>query len=493
MEGINLMMGQYIGGNPLARNDDSEPIYTVPTHLPPSQDWDGELSVRRIDTASFIEHLYFITMEKNGFSYFYPNNKDEINLCRFEWHYGLEENLYFYRVGILFKVKKAKIFDIKYYIRLHDELKDIENNIHSFEIDSDVYESMMNFIQDNINKAVERLLKKREDIYNVLYYIRLIEPVKEVTFFNNKNIIVLPSYNVKDEFISAVIIPTKGFSYLDSKRFSDEKVNLFLAFLTFQNRYIKLSENQDLPRLLTSTKLNKTEQLLKKIKSFYPEGKEISFNSIPSMESKKTDIVNWLYSAFDKIENSKSKRKIVNIIFSYYSGIENMLNNRTLSLVAFIACMSSIAKLLEPEFSKENGDRKAIVFLIAKMLKYESKTDSYLLLDKWSKKVYNDHRSSYVHGANHAFEAYSQNMDGNSFAGLPRAIPAQDKPVGKQYEYENDFKIAIKVSELMIIKCFESLSGLSSDGLEINMDIDFFLEDMAEGHIGMINKGWVRL
>lgn len=316
----------------------------------------------------------------------------------------------------------------------------------------------------------------------------MVEPVKEVTFFNDKKIVVLPSYNVKNEFISAVILPTKGYSYLDSKRFSDEKINLFLAFLSFHHMYVKLSDNTNLPLIVTNNDLSK-ENLLKKLEKFYPDGQEISSKN----KYEKTYIVNWLYDAFNKIENKEVRRKVLNIIFSYYSGIENNSKNKTLSLVAFIACMSSIAKLLEPAYASDNGDRKTIVYFVSNILNYVSESNEYKLLDKWSKRVYNDHRSSYVHGANHRFESYSQNMDGNNFAGLPKALPSQNMPVSKQYKYESDFKIAVQATEVMIIACLEKLSGISSEDIDIKKDINFKIEDMAEGYIGMINKGWVRL
>ncbi len=483
-------MRLFLSGNPINKRTDKIPIYPLHTHLPPTMDWTISLEINKCDTSLFIEHLHFITMEENGFSYFYPDSDAGTNLCRFEWHYDFRNQPYFLRIGLCFKVMKSKIYDVVYSVQPHEKYQDIKKEVEDPLITDEEQKEIELFISELIETAKKRISNSREEVFNRLYYIQLQKPVKEVTYINNNKIMLLPSYFLDGQLITSIIIPTLGFSYLDSNRFGDEKANLFFALFTFTVGHIKLIHDSEFP-LVSKLDFKNRELHLKKIKSFYPNCKP-EIGDMTYIDNNDIELMNWFYQALDNIEG-KNRRKIINILFTYYASVEAQKNNKTLALVGFVSSMNAISKILEEEYFKENGDRKTIIHYLSTILDINLESSDYKALDKWSKNVYNDHRSSFVHGANHKFEEYSQNMDGKNFAGLPSSIPSLDKPVSKQYEYVNDLNIAIKVSRLMVVNIFESFSGIIFDTKESFTDINFSMESTSEGYIGMVNNGWVKL
>jgi hypothetical protein len=480
----------FISSNPLNKRTDKTPIYPLHTHLPPTIAWQRSFDIHKSNTSEFIEHLYFLTMEENGFSYFYPDNDAGTNLCRFEWHYHFRGELYFLRLGLCFKVKKSEIIDVVYSVQPHEKYKDISKEVEDPQITDEEYKDIESFISKKIETAKERTRKNREKVFNCLYYFESQKPVKEPIYLDNK-LMLLPSYRLNEKLITAMIVPTLGYSYIDSKRFGDEKANLFLAIYSFSIGYAELFHNGRLP-FVSELDYQDAELHVKKLESFYPDGESSQFGNLHNIGEVEITLINWFYTALDKLEND-NRRKALNILFTYYASIESQRSNRTIALVGFVACMNSVTKLIEKEFFSENGDRKTIVHYLSKILGIEKESSQFKALEKWSKNVYNDHRSSFVHGANHRFEEYSQNMDGKNFAGLPPALPSTTKPVSKQYEYINDFNIAAKVAKLMLIDIFEIFSGVTFDKKEMFTDINFSLESIPEGYIGMINDGWIKL
>lgn len=480
----------FLSDNPLNKRTDKTPIYTLHTHLPPTIVWKKSLDIHKSNTSEFIEHLYFLTMEENGFSYFYPDNDTNTNLCRFEWHYDFRGEPYFLRLGLYFKVKKSEIIEVVYSVQSHEKYKEISKEVKDPQITDEEHKDIESFISKKIETAKERTKNNREIVFNRLYYFESQKPIKEPTYFNN-NIMLLPSYKVNEKLVTAMIIPTLGYSYIDSRRFGDEKANLFLAIFSFSIGYAELFHNNKLP-LVSELDYHESELHIQKLESFYPDGKSSEFGNLPNIDETEIEMINWFYNALETIKND-NRRKALNILFSYYASIEAQRSNRTLALVGLVACMNSVTKQIEKEYFLENHDRKTIVYYLSKILKIENESNQYKALEKWSKNVYNNHRSSFVHGANHKFEEYSQNMDGKNFAGLPTSLPSIDKPVSKQYEYINDYNIAIKVAKLMVIDIFEVFSSTTFDKKEMLTDINFSLESIPEGYIGMINYGWIKL
>lgn len=483
-------MRLFISGNPLNKRTDKTPIYPLHTHIPPLLEWDSPLDIHKSNTSEFIEHLYFLTMEENGFCYFYPDNDAGTNLCRFEWHYDFRGNPYFLRLGLCFKVKKSELLDVGYSVQPHEKYQDISKEVEDPQITDEELKEIESFISNIIETAKERTRNNREEVFNRLYYFESQKPVKEPIYLHS-NMMLLPSYKLNEKLVTAMIVPTLGYSYIDSKRFGDEKVNLFLAIYSFSIGYAKLFYSEKL-LLISKLDYRDAELHLKKLDSLYVDGESSEFGNLPIIDETEIAMINWFYDALDKMEHA-NRRKALNILFSYYASIESQRSNRTLALVGFVACMNSVTKLIEKEYFSENGDRKTIVHYLAKRLDIEKESSQFKALEKWSKNVYNDHRSSFVHGANHKFEEYSQNMDGKNFAGLPPSLPSIEKHISKQYEYINDYNIAAKVAKLMVIDIFEILSGVPFVKKELFTNIDFSLESMPEGYIGMINDGWIRL
>ena len=480
----------HISGNPLNRRDDNETIYVTSNVIPPKHSLDIDFKIEKKDIKSFIENLYFITMEENGYCYFYPTPEESDNLCRFEWHYDFRGKLYFLRIGLFFRVNNSSLKDIYCSIEQHEKYKDYKKEIPKCEINSNELNEIKKFILDKVDKAKERILLDRDKVFNRIYYLETNRPIEHFTYLDNESILLFPTYSSEGKLITSVILEIKAFSFVESSNIGDEKINLYCAFFSLAVGFVKIISKDEFP-LISDGLITNKELYDKKISSFYPNCQKELFG-LKFLDETKFKLLNWLYESFDNIKE-KNKRKVKNIIFAYYAGVEAKRFNKTLSLVSFVSCMNSISKIFEPEYLKDNGDRKTIVYYLSKNLEIYKVTNSYLDLDKWSKKIYNDHRSSYVHGSNHKFEEYSQNFDGNSFPGIPSAMPSHDRVVTKQYEYKNDFEIAEDVVKFMIIKCFQDLSGIEYPEISSFMDIDFSLKSNYEGYIGIPNNNWFRI
>jgi hypothetical protein len=477
-----------IGGNPLNQREDDTAIYTNPQFMPQPSVLKNFPIIEKNKVPDFITNLYFITMEKNGYSYFYPNLDTGINLCRFEWHYDFRKENYGLRLGLKFQVYKGKISDIGYYILPHKWYKDLDIKHDEFSITSDENDKIMNFIESNINNALNRISNSSTEEFYPVHYIELDRPLKETVSIENQ-LTLLPSRIINDKILSALIIPERGFSYLSCKRFSDERANIFCALSSLIFERAKLAIDQSLPVICSIKHPNKST-LDKNIENFYPNGKS-NFNGITRyINANEQEMIISLYKAFFSISDNKYRRKMTNILFAYYSAKETININKTLSLVSYVSCLDSIGKECVPQMHKDNGSRKAIVYHINTVFGEGTVIGN---VDKWSKRIYNDHRSSYVHGANIKFEEYSQNMDGKNFAGLPNALPSIEKPVSKQYEYENDLEILADVTRLVLLKYFESISGhVILDNIQ-GLKLNFNMKSTPEAHLGVVNRGWFKI
>lgn len=483
-------MNLFFSGNPLTRRDDDETIYVASNVLPPISKLSIDFNIDKKDIKTFIENLYFITMEENGYCYFYPSPQESSNLCRFEWHYDFRGKLYFLRIGLFLTVNKSGLKDVSCSIEQHEKYKDYKKEIEDCNITDEELDEIKRFIMSKIEKAKEYITLERSEVFNIICYVKTQRPLENLTYLDNKSILLMPTYSLEGEFITSIVLSIKAFSFMDSKKFADEKINLYCAFFSLAVGYIELNREKNFP-LISPISINDKESYLKNIESFYPNCEKELFG-FKYLDNKSIYLLNWLYETFDKIEG-KNKRKVKNIIFAFRAGKEATKFNRTLSLISFVSNMNSISKIFEPEYFNENGDRKTIVHYLSKRLDIKDNTEEYKHLEKWSKKIYSDHRSSYVHGSNHKFEEYSQNFEGENFLGLPSAIPSQDRVVSKQYEYNNDFDISEKVVKFMIISCLQDLSEVVFKDLEEYMSIDFSVRAINEGFIGMPNRNWARL
>ncbi|MCG8632463.1 MAG: hypothetical protein MI863_01480 [Desulfobacterales bacterium] len=480
-------MNIFLGGNPLNRNDDKTVIYSQPQFMPPLTKLESFPKIKKNNVTQFVEHLYFLTMERNGFSYFYPNLETGTNLCRFEWHYDYLGKLYELRLGLSFKVTNSKVTDIGYYVVPHEHYENLEAKRDTFSIDGQEFDKIKTFISNSVNEAVSRIDQKAETAFNILYYIELTSPAVDVIELT-ENIKILPSRLVNGKVISAIIIHELGHSYLSAKRFSDEKVNLVCAVMSLKIHKVNLTNIQKFPSHImpVDKPFNLSDVDLNK---FYPDTKADIPGIKKHINKEDSDFINATFKAIFTCSCPKTKRTITNMLFSYYSARETEAINKTVALVSYVACLDAIAKLYCSEIRDKNGSRKALVQSIIQLL---SLSEQESKIDKWSKRIYNDHRSSYVHGANIRFEEFSQNMDGKNFAGLPKALPVESKPVSKQYEYNSDYEILRKVTLVTLLRYIESTTcvSLKTEGFD---EINFSGDSVPEAHVGMVNNGWVKI
>lgn len=472
------------GGNSLTRKKDKKPIYSQTFYMPKGSPWNDSLKVKKKNVPSFIKNLYEITMDENGFSYFLPYIETGNNISRFEWHYGLRGDDYFLRVGVILHVKNSIINKVNVFYTTNKFLEKMDEK-ENVKLTDDENDNLVEFIESKFNKAIEMLDKEDEHIFNIIRYVKLTSNITEL-FYIEKEFALLPAQKIDNEIYSALVIPVKGNSYLSCVAKADERANMICAIISLLGEFVQLKYPEtETPSACPTEPFNK-EILLKNLDLFYPNG-EVEFNS---MGMKKTalelNILNSVYKAYVGLDAS-SYKKLTNIIFTYYTAKEAVKINKTLALVSHVACLDAIAKDCNPDFCKENGARKAIVNHIKDVL---SEDIIFNDIDKWSKRIFNDHRSSYVHGATIRFSEYSQNMDGKNFQGLPNALPTETKPYSKQYEYENDLEILVKVNEIILLKYIEYLSNEELFSEDFSKKLDFSMKFQPEAYVGLVNQGW---
>lgn len=487
-------MNIFMGGNPLATNDDNTPIYALRNFIPPSIEMESFPEINSSEITDFLWNLYYVVMEENGMCYFYPNFDDDANICRYEWHYDFRGQKYGLRVGLLLVVEKNAIKQSNYFIQPHDAFKEVGENDSKNKVKVTVELSqketldILEFLQKRINTSLRRILSVEKETFNHILYMKFQRPIFQ-TVQITKNVTLLESRNIGGKFVSALIISVEGDSFLSSKRFSDEIFNLVVATSSIFFGKTEAFSMDKLP-LVTNIKSSSVDDLLKNTEKFYPEG-DSNFAGLSQNSLDQENLTNLIsiYKNIDGIE--KGRRKLVNILFGYYSAIEAKDINKTLSLVAFTSCLEAIAKELYPDIKSELGSRKAIVHLIENSMDISNALES---VEQWSKRIYNNHRSSYVHGANFKFEEYSQNMDGKQSAGRPKAIPVNGNIVSKQYEYESDYVVLVEATTFVLLKYINDLAE-SRETYPHNKDdtVDFSMRAIPEGYIGFINKGWMRI
>jgi len=483
-----VVMHIYIGGNPLAQTDDNTVIYTQPNFMPTLSELKTFPRILKSEISSFIEHIYFLTMERNGYSYFFPNTETGVNLCRFEWHYEYQNNPYELRVGLSFKVSNGSLSDIGFYIMPHTCFENIEQKKDDYKIGVDEYDRIIEFIDGTVSEALTRSKNRGSVIFNVLYYVELSSVITDVVELNS-DIRILPSRLVDGKLVSAVIVNGNGHSYLFAKRFTDEKINFLCAVMSLAVDKAKIIHKHNCPSYIKP--VDKPINLSKdNIEKFYPELSSDVSGVSNELTAEGAKLISHILRSIGSLSCSKTKRKIINILFSFYSAKETEAINRTVGLVSYVACLDAIAKECFSAIRDEQGSRKALVHTLVQLL---SKVDEEDNINSWSKRIYNDHRSSYVHGASIKFEEFSQNMDGKNFAGLPNALPTETKPVSKQYEYNADYMILKKATRAVLIEYIDNITdGSFSEVFSID-EVSFKRECIPEAHIGMPNQGWVRL
>lgn len=479
-------MKVFIGGNPLNVREDDTAIYTEPRYMPTPEAYESFPILEKGSVPEIVQHLYYVTMEQNGYTYFYPNIEAGTNLCRYEWHYDFREESYALRVGLCFTVKDGTIEKPGYYIQRHEVYKDISGEYPEFSITEEEYSLIIEFIDSNIKEAAKRLTAEPSKEFYPIHYLELSRPLKSI-FSLNEELTLLPSHLIEGKLVTALVTKSEGYSYLASKRVSDENAYIICALFTLVVDHARFLRMNGFPQV-SKIAANNHDKLLANVEKFYPNGKS-DFSGVSGyLGLEELDNISELYSAYFSIEDHKKKRKLTNLLFSYYSAKEALSLNKTLSLISFVACLDSISKECAPEIRDRDGSRKAIVHHINEVIDgYKIKGD----VDKWSKRIYNDHRSSYVHGANIRFEEYSQNMDGKAYAGLPKALPTSSKAVGKQYEYDSDYDTLSKITNVLLLKYVESISGIKLP--DKFKEIDFDVESIPEAYFGVVNRGWFKI
>jgi hypothetical protein len=493
--------------NPFSVNDDETPIYTSPQYVPSDPAWNIEFNIQEDLIAELSEHLYSLCMEKNGLVYYFANPENNINICRHELHYPRGADLYFYRLGLLLTYRKGINTTFSGYIGLHNRYQGLSDDGHS--ISQSDFELMRAYIEDFLHSAIQRIGAKRQCVFNHVFYISGCMPgyVKDLYLSENQDYLVAPARVLDGKIITALVCKSTGHSYFDSLRFAQESSSLYCAILTICTRATHAAFsliNHDKKPLLAQGDLKQvTPETSVRL---YPEDSSQP-TGISACDTEFFALSDWVLKAYEKLKN-KDKIKFKQIVFCFFEAQSSVANCPSLALIGLVAGLSQLSKHLQENCSgdvacsscgprgkhQRVGDRAAICLLIYEFLGCVPGAPEFVAIEKWSKRVYSEFRSAFVHAGSFKFESHSQGFnEKNPGFDLPYSLPSRNEVVRDQFFHTEDYRVARDALQALFFNWLESTSNEKFHNLDAIPKLNIRMDLMPEAHICMPNRGWVCL
>jgi hypothetical protein len=397
MEKTDVRM--YLTGNPIATAKDSAPIYTQHQYVPNGSQWTENIEVSPKEITAFLAHLHYVTLEQNGFCYYYPNIKHNVTVCRYEWHRNFRGKNHFLRIGFVIRVTKGEIVERTFYIGTSESFQNRTHKADNITLTEAEQDAILKTIRANIGLAQTRLRNTPDKSIGCIYYFDYLRPVSALIRIA-EDVLLLPTYSTADVNAFAAILYTPGFSFTECNWRGNEKAGTFAALFTLSIGYLRVGERRNAP-LYTEINADAEEEHLEKLATYYPEGKEGGIGGFQPLERKDFERLTRAYQAIEAITQSKQREKALNLVFAYFSGMDLKRINRTAAVVSFVACIAAAARDLEPPRSKEERERSVVLRCLARVFgKAENDKD----LTRWWDRIHGKHRSSYVHAAIDRFD-----------------------------------------------------------------------------------------
>lgn len=496
-----------IRNNPLAVNDDEMAIYTSPQFVPAELQWKLGLTIDTILIPELCEHLYCLTMERNGLTYYYPNPDRNLNICRHELHFPLGDDPYYYRIGLILNYVKGSEADITGYIGTHEQYKGAPVEGHT--VDADLVCTMKKEIEDFLHDAKERIGKQRGLEFNHIYYINITAPgcLKEVYQSKSHGLLLAPANRIADQIVTALVLRATGHSYFDSLRFAQERAIIYCAILTIcsstaPNACAVITEISK-PLIFNGSIKSLTTQASTVL---YPEGAGVPMGVSPTDE-RLFEFAEWTMDAYASLQ-LKDQIKFKQLLFCFYEAQSTGKDHPTLALIGLVAGLSLLSKNLQENCAgdvtctccgpmnvhRKTGDRAAICQLISSHLKLAETDSEYDLLQRWSKRVYSEFRSAFVHAGSFRFESHSQSFNAkNPCFDLPFSLPSRTDVVRDQFHHLEDYRITRDALQVLFFDWLQSVSKSQIPHIELLPKLTFHSLLMPEAHICTPNRGWISL
>lgn len=447
--------------------------------LPPIRiSWNPEIHMSREDAALLAEGLYKITSDRNGASFFYPNEDRSETLCRFEWHLASGRDKFKYRIGIAIKIGKKPPFAVEGYITSSKNIKSPESPFE--EIPASLIEKVQRDFIETINAAISMHLPSSQQTYHFVFHIEVpygqgfshdfTSPSGELLFKQTK---IIGDQNKR---VSAVIASVTASGQDEAQTVALSKVTLACAVLTLGEgqRYdvtsLRWSKRQTPPQCFAN-KIDIKDEVLYPHRKKYPQAEK--------MDELVLQRFKWTWEAIS-ILREENLNTFTPALFAYYGATVRHKDTATLSVIGYSAALSALAGeykercqgiLVCGECGPLNwkhdllGETAAITRLVA-MACGISDENKKREIKKIIQGVYRDQRSAFVHGAKFSHEEYSQG------SGLPSALPTKDKAVQDLFVYEEELRSISLLTRRTLLGWLEEKSSkeLPLELFDINPD-----------------------
>lgn len=422
--------------------------------------WKLEVKIPRNFIPKICQQLYGIVHERIGSTFYDPDfTSNKIN-CRYEWIRKYNKNKIGTHLGIYFIVGDNDLEEIFLYLTTNEAIYNNQAPLPKFS--NKFIKIIQNEIIQTFKEAVNCL---KEDAFKTRYVIFYIEShygIEEEFETEDKKVKVFPSSSIQGKIVSPVLISTSAPSNQRAKPTALHEIAYFCAFHTLANG--QLCQTIDVKWPKRKSKIDFLDALdIDDINILYPNRTKpavIFNNNVPIR-------IKLIWGLYHKlmIEN---KDNFLKALFAFYSAYSIMHKYSTLSIVAYISslsCLTSTVKCsgnitcsLHGKLSfKHNvvGETKAILNLINSL--FNLTTDQENEISSLIKRIYQKHRSAFVHGAELRFGEFHKDC------GVPTATPNDNSIVKDEFFYKQDFMAFQLLTRLILLKWLHVKNGVELD------------------------------
>jgi len=439
-------------------------IIRNPFQLPPRTFWNLKVDINRNDVPKLCEGLHLSVHEKHGACYYYPNIEKNNSEHRYEWQIPYNQKNYGIILGITFIINIGNLDNICIYAAYGDESENYRK-IPDFTEKEKIF--FYNEIMQVIQNAFKLVDPTKFHKFHVVFYLDLPPgyTISKKYQIQDHDIIILPTVINKKETkrVSAVIVTVNSSILNLAKSLALREVTKFCALLTIGTGAFFSLYQVIWPNDKSIIEYIDSLQEIPSNSKLYPTHKYVRDSGQHSNEF--SDIIKIVLDIFNGYDNKK-KDILTNQIFAYYSSKEISTKHPTLSTVALLTSISPLVKPKKCNGSihctkcgklkiKHNihGEREEIFNKICEILNLSNENDYYSKIDRLVKRIYNEHRSAFVHGAYFRHDEYHRNFS------LPKAIPTSKKPFSDSLIFRNDLLSFDLIVRRVLLKHITESSG----------------------------------
>lgn len=426
------------------------------------------IDIERKLVSDFCRNLLFLVRDKfQGGIFTFPNEKEEKTQYWFMWQipwYGINYGL---KLGIMFDVDNESLSDSFYFATYGDgsskkgkEPKFTEKELKLIE----------HYVQNVVDQALE-LIEKEDESFHFVYHaeVYFLLPITKMIKLSDFGIIIYPTIMMKkdNKRVSAFVISVREKTILKAKEKAIEKISelMMLLAVSFGTSYnisaLQWSKNQK--RIETIDSIKK----LPEMKQIYPRGKWVDNIGPDYTEFENT--LKKILTMYNALQN-KDRQMFKRAITAYYFGQALNITHPTLAIISFLAAISSFVKEVKCKGKIEcsecgsiknfqhslQGERVSIIELITNIFDLENNNEKILELTNLINRLYQKHRSSFVHNAIIRFREDTK-------YGIPAALPTENAPFDIHHIYRLDLMRIQTIVRQVILLLLSKHSDISLD------------------------------